>query len=165
VNTKGIQQPNTVNSAAAGPMDRNARCRKCKIAPCGCDGDFLIIEMAYLVYNLFVMDRILKILNSVCPHCVRVLLDEESITEAWKERDPTERLKWIAKACVRMKKCDFAKTRRKKPVKLPELAADATEEQKAERELKIKELERQELIENDLKRIRLAQTGCCGKDL
>jgi len=151
-NTKGIQQPNTVNSAAAGYIDRNIRCNYCKLSPCVCDGKYLYIELAYVMFNVHFFPKIIYVLNSHCRYCTRLLLDKNTLNELCEERNIGERLKNISKASLQVRRCDVQsiKSRKKK-----ELKPNATDEEKEEFEnelLERKNLEREHLIANQ----------CCG---
>eukprot|EP00656_Telonema_subtile_P024013 TRINITY_DN2574_c0_g1_i5.p1 TRINITY_DN2574_c0_g1~~TRINITY_DN2574_c0_g1_i5.p1 ORF type:complete len:865 (-),score=177.51 TRINITY_DN2574_c0_g1_i5:60-2654(-) len=94
--------PHGLDDPRMGVCDRTLRCQTCGGAG-ECPGHFAHIELAQPVYNIGLIDMVLKILRCVCYSCSKLLCDEHGddtkFAAAIKTKRPTERFKRVLDCC------------------------------------------------------------------
>ncbi|ODV89296.1 hypothetical protein CANCADRAFT_65867 [Tortispora caseinolytica NRRL Y-17796] len=97
-----------LNDPRLGSIDRNFKCQTCGEGMAECPGHFGHIELAKPVFHIGFITKIKKILESVCLHCGKVLLDESNpaFAQAIKIRDPKRRFQAVWSLCRSKMVCD-----------------------------------------------------------
>ncbi len=72
----GQPKANGLLDPRMGTVDKNSKCLSCGGKMEECPGHFGNIKLAKPVYHVSYMNSILKVLQCVCYHCSRLLVDE-----------------------------------------------------------------------------------------
>ncbi|KAL6937744.1 DNA-directed RNA polymerase II subunit rpb1 [Hanseniaspora osmophila] len=105
---KGVPIINGLNSPLLGTVDRNNMCQTCHEGMSDCPGHFGHIELAKPVFNIAYLSKIKKILECVCVHCGKLLLDEHDLNmkQAMKIKDPKKRFNAVWTTCKTVNVCE-----------------------------------------------------------
>jgi DNA-directed RNA polymerase II subunit RPB1 len=95
-----------INDPRMGTRDRRVRCKTCDCEEDECPGHFGHLELARPVFHIGFLKSIYKVLNCVCYHCSRLLVDpsDPRIQEAMRGRTKN-RLDAVMRVCRGKKQC------------------------------------------------------------
>ncbi|KAI5797409.1 RNA polymerase II largest subunit [Peziza echinospora] len=99
---KGLNDPHL------GSIDRAFKCATCDENMSECPGHFGHIELAKPVFHVGFINKIKKVLESVCFNCGKILMDESNpqFSDAMRCRDPKVRFNQVWKVCKPKMVCD-----------------------------------------------------------
>ena len=97
-----------LNDPRLGSIDRNYKCQTCGEDMSECPGHFGHIELTRPVFHIGFIAKIKKVLESICFHCGKLLLDEENplMAQAIKIRDPKKRFNAVWGLCKSKMICE-----------------------------------------------------------
>ncbi|PWN27773.1 beta and beta-prime subunits of DNA dependent RNA-polymerase [Jaminaea rosea] len=72
----GRPKPNGLSDPRLGTVDRNFKCQTCGEGMAECPGHFAHVELARPVYHIGFINKVKKILESVCVHCGKLKADQ-----------------------------------------------------------------------------------------
>lgn len=100
---------NGLNDPRLGTTDRNFSCATCGESNQVCPGHFGHIELAVPVFHIGFIRKIQKLLEMVCHHCSKVLVDETNpaFKDAIRIRDRKRRFDTVHKICKGKMTCDL----------------------------------------------------------
>ncbi|KAL8629439.1 hypothetical protein Q9189_004830 [Teloschistes chrysophthalmus] len=84
-----------------GSIDRGVKCATCDENMSECPGHFGHIELAAPVFHVGFINKIKKLLETVCHNCGKILVDESNpaFADALRQRDPKRRFDTIWRLC------------------------------------------------------------------
>jgi len=133
---EGNQRPKVggLSDSRLGTIDRNFKCETCGENITDCPGHFGHIELAKGVYHVGFLNKVKKILESVCTNCGKLKADprtEPRIADAMRYiRDPKKRLAFVHDICKSIKVCQADAP--DNPDEPPQLDEDGQPVQKAQ---------------------------------
>lgn len=103
---KGLNDPHL------GSIDRSFKCATCDEGMSVCPGHFGHIELAKPVYHVGFLNKIKKVLETVCYNCSKIKLDESNpqFADACKIREPKARFNAVWRLCKAKSTCDSDNT-------------------------------------------------------
>ncbi|KAJ3374315.1 DNA-directed RNA polymerase II subunit rpb1 [Allomyces arbusculus] len=99
-----------VNDPRLGTIDRHFKCETCQGNMTECPGHFGHIELARPVYHVSFLPRVKKVLECVCFHCSKLLVDPNNplFQKARRIKDRNRRFKEVHKLCKTRTECKAA---------------------------------------------------------
>ncbi|KAG0138137.1 RNA polymerase II largest subunit [Tuber indicum] len=99
---KGLNDPHL------GSIDRSFKCATCDEGMSVCPGHFGHIELAKPVYHVGFINKVKKVLETVCFNCAKIKLDETNsqFADCCRIREPKARFNAIWRLCKAKTSCD-----------------------------------------------------------